>query len=86
MYGKVLEVYRKHLIVMQPAHVDILLLVIVILLSYDLFHSRHQSACVHWHGMQQLVNFRGGIHNIGVSLAYGKHSFPNASVVETQPW
>lgn len=74
LYGKVLEVYRKHLTVMQPAHVDILLLVIVILLTYDMIHGRRQSAAVHWNGMQQLVGFRGGIHNIGVSLAYVVHA------------
>jgi len=74
LYGKVLEVYRHHLTVMQPAHVDILLLVIVILLTYDMIHGRLQSAAVHWNGMQQLVSFRGGIHNIGVSLAYVVHA------------
>lgn len=74
LYGKVLEVYRRHLAVMQPAHVDILLLVIVILLTYDTIHGRLQSAQVHWNGMQQLVGFRGGIHNIGVSLAYVVHA------------
>lgn len=74
LYGNVLEVYRRHLTVMQPAHVDILLLVIVILLTYDMIHGRNQSGQVHWNGMQQLVGFRGGIHNIGVSLAYVVHA------------
>jgi Fungal specific transcription factor domain len=74
LYGKVLEVYRKHLTVMQPAHVDILLLVIVVLLTYDMVHGRRHSPTVHWNGMQQLVSFRGGIHNIGVSLAYVVHA------------
>jgi hypothetical protein len=74
LYGKVLEVYRQHFKVMQPAHVDILLLVVVILLTYDMIHGRRQSAQIHWNGMQQLVGFRGGIHNIGVSLAYVVHA------------
>lgn len=74
LYGKVLEVYRKHLIVMQPAHVDILLLVIVILLTYDMIHGRRHLALVHWNGMQQLVSFRGGIQNLGVSLVYVVHA------------
>ena len=85
LYGQVLEVYRKHLTVMQPAHVDILLLVIVILLTYDMIHGRRQSAKVHWNGMQQLVGFRGGIHNIGVSLAYVVHADRVVATFNNEP-
>ena len=73
LYNRVIQVYQDHLAVAQPAQVDIFLLVIVILLSYDAIHGRIRSIHTHWEGMQQLVSWRGGIHNVGVSLAYVVH-------------
>lgn len=73
LYSKLIGVYREELGAMSGLQIDMILLALSVLITYDLIHGRHRSAEIHWGGMRQIVDSRGGIHNLGLSLAYVIH-------------
>ena len=77
IYTKALALSRKHITAIQehpdPRQIEVALLTLCNLLSYDAIYARNQSLHVHWAGLRHLVELRGGIHSLAVSLPYVLH-------------
>ncbi|KIX05892.1 uncharacterized protein Z518_03865 [Rhinocladiella mackenziei CBS 650.93] len=81
LYTKLIRIFRVRLAAStgggtgtpQPAHIEIALLILCILLSYNATRGRFNELVMNWNAMRHLVNMRGGIHYLTVALAYVVH-------------
>ncbi|KAJ4518436.1 hypothetical protein HRR90_002225 [Exophiala dermatitidis] len=79
LYTKLISIFRNQLAAStsrgppNPLHIELALLVLCILLSYNVTRGRFSELNMNWAAMRQLVNLRGGVHNLTVALAYVVH-------------
>jgi len=77
LYTKMISAFRNQLVAThsdpQPAQIELTLLILCMLLSYDSIHGRFRSIQMNWAGLRQLVRLRGGIHYLTVALPYVVH-------------
>lgn len=79
LYTKLIKIFRTQLAATSgkgppdPAHIEIALLVLCILLAYNATYGRSSELGMNLNAMHQLVALRGGVHNLTVSLAYVVH-------------
>lgn len=77
LYNKALAGFRNMLIIIQnspdPEQIELALIIISILLSYDALYAKFHELMLHRAGMQNLVQLRGGLDRLTVSLPYVLH-------------
>ncbi|EXJ89055.1 hypothetical protein A1O3_02119 [Capronia epimyces CBS 606.96] len=79
LYTKLINIFRNQLAASttqgppNPLHIEVALLVLCVLLSYNVTRGRISELNMNWTAMRHLVNIRGGVHNLTVALAYVVH-------------
>jgi hypothetical protein len=80
LYTKLITIFRQQLGSSSsgrgpppPAHIEIALLIICILLSYSVMHRGSRELTMNWNAMRSLVSLRGGIHYLTTALPYVVH-------------
>ncbi|KAI1611684.1 hypothetical protein EDD36DRAFT_296296 [Exophiala viscosa] len=79
LYTKLIGIFRTQLAASigqsrpDPLHIELALLVLCILLSYNVTRGRISELRMNWAALQHLVSLRGGVHYLTVSLAYVVH-------------
>lgn len=79
LYTKLIGIFRNQLAAStaqgppNPLHIELALLVLCILLSYNVTRGKFSELNMNWSAMRHLVNMRGGVHNLSVALAYVVH-------------
>lgn len=79
LYTRLIGIFRAQLAAStghgppDPLHIELALLVLCILLSYNVTRGRISELRMNWAALQHLVSLRGGVHYLTVSLAYVVH-------------
>jgi hypothetical protein len=78
LYTKLIAIFRTQLAssagqAPQPMQIEIALLILCILLSYNVTRGRASELRMNWNALKHLVHVRGGVHYLTVALAYVVH-------------
>ncbi|KIV80287.1 hypothetical protein PV11_07800 [Exophiala sideris] len=79
LYTRLIAIFRTQLAAStgqgrpDPMHIELALLVLCILLSYNVTRGRLSELRMNWAALRHLVSLRGGVHYLTVSLAYVVH-------------
>ncbi|EXJ94975.1 hypothetical protein A1O1_00093 [Capronia coronata CBS 617.96] len=79
LYTRLISIFRNQLAAStangppNPMHIELALLVLCILLSYNVTRGKYSELNMNWTAMRHLVNLRGGVHNLTMALAYVVH-------------
>lgn len=79
LYTQLISIFRSQLAASMshgppdPLHIELALLVLCILISYNVTRGRFTEMQMNWNAVRHLVGIRGGVHYLTVALAYVVH-------------